>query len=329
MDSSPENALSIPKDAALADIERLAGFAQELADASLSPATRRCYRADWRAWVKWCDERGMDPLGPSGQLALYIAHLVEQGAKISTIERAISAISKAYTVAERPNPRQDQAVKVVYRGARRRVGVAPEQVAAVLPSGLRAMVEALPSGPHHDLRSSRNRALLVVGFAGGFRRSELLALERSDLEKVPEGFRVKIRRSKTDQEGRGRVLGLPYGSVLAICPVRALEAWLSLAGIESGPVFRSISFDGRTVLDTRLSDRQFADVVKTAAKRAGLDGGRYAGHSLRAGLVSAAVSAKKNPRAIMQQTGHKTVEMVMRYVREQEVFDDNAAAGLL
>ena len=309
-------------------IEVLQADAEKLASEALSESTRRCYASDWKRWNAWCASESLDPLGPSGQLALYIAHLVNNGAKVATIDRAVSAISKAYTLAERPNPRQDPAVKLVYRGARRRIGVAPEQVEAILPSQLKLMVENLPKGIHQDLRSARNRAALVMGWAGGFRRSELLGLNMDDVSVQEEGLRVKILKSKTDQEGRGRIIGLPYASVAIVCPVRSFLAWKEAADIDDGPLFRRISRDGRSVEEPRLSTRQFSDIVKSAAKRANLDG-RFSGHSLRAGLVTSAVQAKKNPKAIMQQTGHKTVAMIMRYVREQGVWDDNAATGLL
>jgi integrase len=311
----------------LANIEQLHEAAANLADEALSEQTRVCYRGDWNRWVKWCKAHGFHPLGPSGHLALYIAHLVEQEYKIPTIDRALSAISLAYRLADKPNPRKDPAVAAVFQGARRRVGIAPEQMTAILPSELQKMVEALPMGDHARLRSIRNRAALVMGFFGGFRRSELLSLDVSDVAEVPEGLKVLVRKSKTDQVGRGRLVGLPYQSVISICPVRALREWILASGITSGPIFRTISKDGMEVLETRLCTRQFCDVVKSCAQRVGLTG-KYGGHSLRAGLVTAAVRAKKNPKSIMAQTGHKTMDILMRYVREQGMFDDNAAAGL-
>lgn len=313
---------------ALVPVETLAEAAQSLAEDALAPATRAAYRSDWNRWVKWCKSHGFDPLGQAGTLALYLAEMVASGKKIPTIDRALSAISLAYRLADKPNPRQDPAVSAVFKGARRRVGVAPEQMTAILPSQLQRMVEALPMTECQRLRSVRNRAAMVLGFCGGFRRSELLALDVRDVVEVPEGLKIFIRRSKTDQEGRGRWIGLPYASVLSVCPVRSYRDWLAAAGIEQGPVFRTISKDGLVVLDTRLCERQFADVVKSSAQRVGLPG-RYGGHSLRAGLVTAAMQAKKNPKSIMQQTGHRTMDILLRYVREQGLFDDNPAAGLL
>lgn len=309
-------------------LEETVRAAVELANEAIAKNTRRCYEADWGKWLRWCEQSGFDPFGPPGQLAVYVAHLVEGNVKVSTIDRSVSAITYYYKRAGKPSPRQDPAVAAVYRGARRKIGIAPEQVAAILPTQLQRMIEALPTTTHQRLRSLRNRAALAVGLFGGFRRSELLALNVDDVEFVPDGLKIKIRRSKTDQEGRGRTLGLPYASVLSVCPVRSLREWLDVSGVKEGPIFRTISRDGLEVLDTRLCERQFADVVKSAAQRIGLEG-KYAAHSLRAGLVTAAVAAKKNPKAIMQQTGHKTIEMIMRYVREQALFEDNAAAGLI
>lgn len=310
------------------DLPQLAEQAASLAEESLSPATRSAYRADWGRYVAFCEQRSIDPWGPAGQVALYLAHRVEQGATVAVLSRALAAISKAHQTRNLPNPRRDPAVALVYSGARRRLGVSVEQVEAILPSHLRTMVERMPRTGPHRLRSLRNRALLSLGWAMAARRVELVGLDVEDLTWVPEGLRVRIRRSKTDQEARGRVVGVPYASTLDVCAVRAVREWLDAAGITEGPVFRGTSPRGDEVTDHRLTTRQVANVVGRAADRAGLEG-RHAGHSLRAGFVTAAVRAGKPIKAVMAQTGHRTVEMIMRYVREQAIFSDNAAAGLL
>jgi site-specific recombinase XerD len=311
-------------------LEATAQRAQMYADAALSANTARMYAGDWARWEAWCDANHLSKLGPPGQVALYLVRLADNGAKVATITRALSAISLGYRHNQLGSPRQDPAVQLVLRGIKRKIGVAPEQVEAILPSHLKAMVEALPADGVNRLRSVRNRAALVIGWAGGFRRSELLALDLRDVQEVPEGLRVVIRRSKTDQEGRGRVIGLPYAGVMGLCPVRSFKAWIEAAGLvgKDGPVFRAVTPDGQDVTDNRLSDRAFADVVATAARNAGLEG-RFAGHSLRAGLVTSAAMAGKPVHAIMRQTGHKTLEVLLRYVREQGIFQDNAASGLL
>lgn len=312
----------------IADLEQLAEQAEQLAAESLAASTRRAYQYDWGRFVAFCAERGLDPLGPPGQIALYLTHRVEQGASVAVLSRALAAVAKGFAAAGKGNPRRDPAVALVYAGARRRLGVSAEQVEALLPTHLRTMVDRMPKTGPHLLRSVRNRALLALGWSLGARRSELVALDVDDLAWVPEGLRVRMRRGKTDQEGRGRVVGVPYASQLEVCAVRAVREWLDVAGITEGPVFQGTSAKGDTVTGHRLTCRQVANVVAVCARRASLPG-RFSGHSLRAGLVTTAVRANKPLKSVMAQTGHKTVEVLMRYVREQAMFTDNAAAGLL
>lgn len=310
------------------DLEHLADEAEKLAAESLSTSTRRAYQADWHRFRAFCAEHDLDPLGPPGQVALYLTHRVEQGASVPVLSRALAAVAKGYQVAGLPSPRRDPAVALVFRGARRRLGVAPEQVEAILPTQLGHMVTRMPRTGSHRLRYYRNRALLVLGWSTGSRRSELVALDVADLAWVPEGLRVTLRRSKTDQEGRGRVIGVPYASSLDLCAVRAVREWLDTAGILEGAVFQGVTPRGDRCTGHRLTCRQAANVVAHCAKRAGLHG-RFAGHSLRSGFVTAAVRAGKPLKSVMGQTGHRTVDVLMRYVREQQMFTDNAAAGLL
>ena len=307
------------------EVEAAASYAED----SLAHNTRVTYASAWRKWAAFCTDRGFGPYGPRGQVAIYLAWLADSGAKVSTVSIALCAICKAYEMRDLPSPREDRAVKLVYQGIRRRVGIAPEQVEAVLPHHLRSMVDGLPEPlDKHRLRSLRNRAMLTLGWASGMRRSEIVALQVSDVREVPEGLTVTIRRSKTDQEGRGRLVAVPYGAWLQTCPVRSLKAWLEAADIKDGPLFRSVSPDGMGVREWALTDRQLANVVKQTARRAGVEG-RFAGHSLRAGLVTSAVRANKPIKSIQAVTGHKTLEVLYRYVREQEMFRDNPAAGLI
>jgi integrase len=166
-----------------------------------------------------------------------------------------------------------------------------------------------------------------VGFAGAFRRSELVALDVSDCAFSTEGLTITLRRSKTDQEGLGRKVGLPYGSKASVCPVRALQAWLDAAGVTEGALFRSVDRHGN--VGGELGGRDVARIVKRAAAASGLDAKVFAGHSLRAGLATSAAKAGKGAHAIMKTTGHRSVAMVQRYIRDAELFNDNAAAGLL
>jgi integrase len=185
------------------------------------------------------------------------------------------------------------------------------------------MVDATDAG----LIGARDRALVLLGFAGAFRRSELVGLDVADCTFGKDGLTVTLRRSKTDQEGQGRKIGIPYGSNPETCPVRNIQAWLEVAGINSGSLFRSITRHGR-VRPGRLSGIDVARVVKKLAERAGLDPAKYAGHSLRAGHATSAAIAGASERSIMIQTGHRSVQMVRRYIRDGSLFRENSAGKL-
>jgi len=284
--------------------------------------TRRAYRADWRAYTAWCAAHELEPL-PSAPatLTLYLAAQAGQ-LRTSTLGRRLVAIGQAHRAAGHVPPTEDAGVRAVWRGIRRRQGTAQVGKAAALTADVRAMVLALPDG---TASAVRDRAMLLLGFAAALRRSELVALDVVDVQPTAEGLVLTIRRSKTDQEGSGEQVGVPHGSSAETCPVRALLAWLERAGIAEGPIFRSITRHG-AVLPRRLSDRDVARIVKRAVERAGLDPTRYAGHSLRAGLATAAAIAGAEERDIMRQTRHKSVAVVRRYIRDGSLFRANAAA---
>jgi integrase len=206
---------------------------------------------------------------------------------------------------------------------RRKLGTAPHQVAPIGLKELQAMIAALP----HSSKGIRDRALLLLGFAGALRRSELVALDVTDVTPSDNGLVVMLRRSKTDQEGEGRTVGIPYGSHLETCPVRAVQMWLQTSEITEGPIFRPVDQHGVIGL-TRLSDRSVARIIQSSAKRAGLDPEQFAGHSLRAGLATAAAAAGVSEHDIARTTGHRSVAVLRRYVRAATVFERNAAASV-
>jgi integrase len=209
------------------------------------------------------------------------------------------------------------------QGIRRNIGTAQRRVSALTPEQLHTIVAALPEG----LIGLRDRALLVVGFGGGFRRSELVALDRSDLMFTADGLELTIRRSKTDQEGAGRKLGIPFGAHRQTCGVRTMQEWLAASGITEGAVWRPITRHG-ALGSERLADRAVALVLKRCLARVGIDPTSFAGHSLRSGLVTAAFKAGKSEATIMAQTGHKSAEVMRRYRRETDLFAANAAGGI-
>lgn len=268
--------------------------------AARSDATRRAYQSDLRTFERWCREHGRCPLpATSDTIALFVSARAQAGRKVSTITRACSAITEAHRAAGFESPCASTIVRQILRGMRRELGVAPEQKEALAVDDLRRMVQALSTG---RLIGVRDRAILTVGFAGGFRRSELVALNWGDLTLVRDGFEVTLRWSKTDQEGESRRVGIPYGSNPASCPVRALGDWLEAAGLTDGPIFRPVNRHGQ-IAPHRLSDRAVARIVKRRAEAVGLDPKHFAGHSLRSGLATAAARAGKSEHSIMNQTG--------------------------
>jgi integrase len=178
-----------------------------------------------------------------------------------------------------------------------------------------------------DAAGCRDGALLPLGFAGALGRSELVGLDVSDITEGADGLTVRLRRSKTDQEGAGRTIGIPFGSNPVTCPVRAWRGWLEVSGITEGPAFRPVDRHGH-IGATRLSGQAVALVLKRHAARAGLDPGEVAGHSLRAGLATSAAPAGVPERVIAEQTGHKGTSMLRRYIREGSLFRENAASAV-
>jgi integrase len=307
------------------ELRRTAAQATAFAANAQAHNTTRAYRADWADWTTWCSDRDLVALPAAPEtVALYLTDLIGRGRKPATLARRLVAIAKAHELAGHdPSPTSSAKVRTVWAGIRRTVGTAQTGKAAVLVEDLRAMLAALPS----SLRGKRDRALLLIGFAGAFRRAELVSLDVADLTFERAGLRVLLRKSKTDQEGKGRALGIPNGRHPNTCPVRALRAWLDAATITTGPVFRAVERDDQ-VAAGRLTAGVVGTVVKQAARAAGLDAAQYGGHSLRAGLATSAAAAGASERAIMAQTGHKSVTMVRRYIRDGELWRDNAAGAV-
>jgi site-specific recombinase XerD len=254
---------------------------------------------------------------------VYLAHLADQGASASTIAGRVAALATGHRLAGySPSPTRDDSVKVTLAGIRRTIGTARQGKLGVTIEELRSLVAVCDPD---SLAGLRDRALLVLCFAGAFRRSELVSLDLSDVDQTRDGLRVSLRRSKTDQEGTGTVKGLPYGSNPQTCPVRTLEAWLEMAGIADGPLFRPINRHGQ-ISPERLSDKSVALIVKRAAEGAGLDPTRVAGHSLRRGFATTAARNRVPELTICRQTGHRSLATLRAYVEEATLFTDNAAA---
>jgi integrase len=322
-----ENAITLARQTnagALALPSALVDAARSYAKASKAPRTVEAYRRAWQAFAAWCEAHALSSLpAPVEAVALYLADRAEGGHKPATVALDLAAVNAAHKAAGHQSFRESAPVQAVMAGIRRTHGTAQRRAAPMLPGDLRAVSGTLPAG----LLGVRDRALLLLGFAGAFRRSELAGLEVGDLAFTAEGLEVALRHSKTDQEGKGERKGIPYGSDPATCPVRALRAWLDAAHLEAGPLFREVTRHGQ-VKAAPLAGGSIARIVKRSAQAAGLDSAKFSGHSLRAGLATAAAKAGKTTHAIMRQTGHRSANMVARYIREASLFEDNAASGI-
>lgn len=297
--------------------------AVEYAAASRATSTISAYRADWLAFTSWCAQGGVESLPASpASVCNYIAVLATTH-KPASIARKLASIAAAHRMAGLDSPTVSEAVKLTMSGVRRTVGVRQHQARPLTVSDLKRMVNALPQ----DLAGLRDRSLLLLGFAGALRRSEIAALSVEDMTFVDDGVVVLIKKSKTDQESAGREVAIPTGSNRATDPVAALRAWMEASGINSGSVYRSIDRHGN--LSTKpLTGHSIGLIVKRSAELVGMDGDLFSGHSLRAGLVTAAAEAGVSETTIMDTTGHKSSAMVRRYVRRANLFKANAAAAV-
>jgi site-specific recombinase XerD len=295
--------------------------ASDFASRSKAANTLRAYRADWNDFVGWSGRCGQESLPASAEtVALYLADLAATR-KVATLTRRVAAISQAHQIACFESPTSSSKVRLVMAGIRRTKGTAQAAKTPVLIQDLRLMIDRLPE----TTIGVRDRALMLLGFAGAFRRSELVALDIGDLEFTRDGLVITVSRSKTDQEGAGRKVGIPYGSNPDTCPVRSVKDWIEKGAINSGPLFRSINRHGR-IANERLSAEAVAAVVKKYAALIGRAAAEFGGHSLRSGLATSSAAAGASERAIMNQTGHRSLTTVRRYIRDGSLFRENATA---
>lgn len=301
------------------EVEAARGFIS----CQLSEATKKAYVSDCRIFAAWCAERGISSLPAAPEaVATFLSYEANHGAKYATVGRRAAAINFAHVTASLDSPTKSNLVTAALKGIRRQVGVAPVKKAPATSAKLKEMVRLCPD----TLIGKRDRALLLVGFAGAFRRSELVALEVSDIAEEASGLRVVIRKSKTDQEGKGQSIAITRGEVF--CPVLAVLDYLAASGITEGPIFRAVTKSGK-VRPEALSTKSVAEIIKAYATRAGFDAKEFAGHSLRSGFLTSAAEAGANVFKMVEVSRHKSIETVRGYVRHVELFKNHAGAGLL
>ena len=311
-------AAGLPATAPALSAEALA-YAREAS----APNTRRAYRAAWQDFTAWCTAEGRVPLPAAPETVGTFLAARAGTHRAASLSMRLVAIGQAHRLAGHRLDTGHPAIRETMKGIRRTHGTAPAKKDAAVADVIRDAVAALVKRP--GLRALRDRALLLVGFAAALRRSELVALDVSDVAFVAEGMILTLRRAKTDQEGRGVEIAVPFGSGSRTCPVLALRAWLDAANIAAGPIFLAINrhgFLGRL----RLSDRDVARVVKASVAAAGYDPATFAGHSLRSGFITTAAREGVAERHIQNQSRHKSLPVLRGYIRRGSLFVDNAAA---
>ena len=284
---------------------------------ALSENTLLAYKSDMNHFYKW---GGLIP-SSSDIIAQYLVDYAQE-LSMATLSRRLVAIGKAHTMQGYPSPTAHDLVTLTMKGIKRRHGKPQRQVSALMKEDIVSMVNVMPD----TIKGIRDRALVLIGYCGAFRRSELVALTCDDIEFVSQGVIITIQRSKTDQSGEGRKVAIPYGRGL-ICPVKSLKDWLDQLPDQSRAMFTPID-KGGNINDTPLTPHAVAVIIKSYAAKIGLDPSKLSGHSLRAGLSTTAAQNGVPSHKIRQQTGHKSDAMLARYIRDGGLFTDNAAGSI-
>jgi len=304
-------------------MDSLVAAAKEFQSNSKSNNTKRSYISDWEDFKAWCLNHKREFLPASAEtFSLYITSLSFTH-KISSIRRRFASISQAHKLKGFENPTVHPNVRLVWQGILRTKKLSIKHASPTLLPHIRMIIDSVPE----KLNGVRDRAIILLGFAGSFRRSEICNLEVNDIAKSNEGLVIRIRRSKTDQTGKGREIGILYGEHLETCPVRAVEEWLDCSGINEGPLFRKVTKDARVCRDALCPDG-VGFILKRSFEKAGIDIKEFSAHSLRAGFATVAAMAGASERSIQNQTGHTSRETLRRYIRHASVFIDNAAMKL-
>ncbi len=307
------------------ELAALASRARTFIEAAKAESTRRAYRSDWKHFEAWCQTRDLPSLPSEPEtVALYITALAANH-KPASLQRKLTSITKAHQAGgfSSPASMQHAVVSETMKGIRRTLGTAQPGKEPLLTADILRMLDSLDDG----LLGVRDRALLLVGFAGGLRRSELTALDVEDIRETNDGLVIRLRRSKTDPEGQGTAVALPYGSTAANCPVRCYRAWIAAAALTHGPAFRRVDRHGG-IGPGRLNPGSIARIVKRAVQAAGFDPANFAGHSLRAGFATQAFLNGAPEVSIMRQTRHRSLNTLRKYIRDRSLFRDNPAARL-
>ena len=285
--------------------------------------TLRAYKSDFKDFGAFCAKHGLNSLPTEPKIvSLYLTHL-SKNTKISTLRRRLVSINMVHKLKGHYLDTKHPIIVENLMGIRRAIGSIQKGKKPILINHLKLIINIINEQKTGEIKKLRDKSLILIGFGGGFRRTELISIDHEDLEFAPEGLKITIKRSKTDQYGEGMIKGLPYFNNETYCPIMNLKKWLEISKIKSGPIFRRFS-KGSLLTDKRLTDQSVVLLIKQYLNLAGIENKNFAGHSLRSGFATVAAEFGADERSIMAMTGHKTTEMVRRYIRETNIFKNNA-----
>ena len=286
--------------------------------------TVRAYKSDFNDFGLFCAQNGFKSLPSEPKIvSLYLTYLSTKEAKISTLKRRLVSIGVIHKLKGYYLDTKHPSIIENIMGIKRRKGSIQLAKKPILISSLKILINAIDEQNKEEIKKFRDRSIILIGFSGGFRRNEIVSLDYDDLDFVPEGLKINLRRSKTDQFGEGFTKALPYFDNSQYCPVVSLKKWIEISKITSGAVFRRFS-KGSRLSKNRLTDQTVALLIKEYLKLTGIDSKNYSGHSLRSGFATTAAESGAEERSIMTMTGHKSTEMVRRYIKEANLFKNNA-----
>ena len=286
--------------------------------------TVRAYKSDFNDFGIFCSQNGFKSLPSEPKIvSLYLTHLSTKDAKMSTLKRRLVSIGVIHKLKGHYLDTKHPAIIENIMGIKRRKGIIQKSKKPILINILKAIINVIDNQDKHKIKKLRDRSIILIGFSGGFRRNEIVSLDYDDLDFVPEGLKINIKRSKTDQFGEGFTKALPYFDRSKYCPVVSLKNWIEISRITSGPVFRRF-VKGSKLSEKRLTDQTVALLIKEYLNLAGIDSKNFSGHSLRSGFATSAAESGVEERNIMAMTGHKSTEMVRRYIKEANLFKNNA-----
>ncbi len=285
--------------------------------------TLRAYKSDFKDFGAFCAKHGFKSLPTEPKIvSLYITYL-SKISKISTLRRRLVSISMVHKLKGHYLDTKHPIIVENLMGIRRIKGSIQKGKKPILISHLKLIINVINEQKIEEIKKLRDKTIILIGFGGGFRRTELISIDHEDLEFVTEGLKITIKRSKTDQYGEGMIKGLPFFNNEIYCPVKNLQKWLEISKIKSGPIFRRFT-KGLSLTDKRLTDQSVVLLMKQYLNLAGIENKNFAGHSLRSGFATVAAESGADERSIMAMTGHKSTQMVRRYIREANIFKNNA-----